>query len=174
MNRKWTTWRSLKSVLLVIWSSVVLIGCASVEQAAPVVAAPDKTQTKEMISNQLDQAQLLLASEQYNEAYTLFRGILVTEPENFVAMLGIAEIQLTVGNYDRARIGFELVSASTEHRAMASRAASTLLPVPLDFQKARALSTIASSSYLRRPPLPLGSTGGNCLNSSSSRDMRTA
>ena len=64
MNRKWTTWRSLKSVLLVIWSSVVLIGCASVEQAAPVVAAPDKTQTKEMISNQLDQAQLLLSSEQ--------------------------------------------------------------------------------------------------------------
>ena len=116
MNRKWTTWCSLKSVLLVIWSSVVLIGCASVEQAAPVVAAPDKTQTKEMISNQLDQAQLLLASEQYNEAYTLFRGILVTDPENSVAILGIAEIQLTVGNYDHARSGFELVSASTEHR----------------------------------------------------------
>ena len=116
MNRKWTTRRSLKSVLLVIWSSVVLIGCASFEQAAPVVAAPEKTQTKEMISNQLDHAQLLLASNQFKEAYALFQEILVTDPENSAAMLGIAEIQLVVGNYDHARTGFERVSASTEHR----------------------------------------------------------
>ena len=116
MNKKWTAWRSVKPVLLVIWSSVVLIGCASFEQTAPVVVAPDKTPSKEIISNQLDQAQLLLASEQYEQAYTLFREILVADPENSAAILGIAEIQLVVGNFDHARSGFKLVSASTEHR----------------------------------------------------------
>jgi Flp pilus assembly protein TadD len=38
------------------------------------------------------------------------------DPENSAAMLGIAEIQLVVGNYDHARNGFKLVAASTEHR----------------------------------------------------------
>lgn len=111
-----------KSAIVAVLVLFTLGGCAM--GGAPLVdeetqPPPVEQGLGEPVGLAVARGEALLISQQYEAAQTKFHKVLAREPDNYPAMLGLAEAQLGLRQLGDALAGFESVMESDETRAKA-------------------------------------------------------
>jgi tetratricopeptide (TPR) repeat protein len=110
------------SAIVAVLALFALGGCAM--GGAPLIDEEPRTPPVEQglgepVGLAVARGEALLISQQYEAAQTKFNKVLAMEPDNFPAILGLAEAQLGLRQLGDALAGFEGVMESDETRARA-------------------------------------------------------